>query len=183
VVSEGTCFSLAGDWPVAFRPPRAADTDPVGGLPPMTSWISRCCASRTSPATVRLDRPIGYQGTPRPAGGFDRSGQRPRPAIPCPSCSTPDSASLKIAFGQSAGLNGNATRLRYTVNTVGGSSGSPCLNSQLELVGLHHAGDPNFNAGHQPKYNAAIPIGAITDYLAAQKSGIELFPRPARPAP
>jgi hypothetical protein len=92
----------------------------------------------------------------------------------------PDGAPLKIAFGQSVGLNANETRLRYTVNTVGGSSGSPCLNAQLELVGLHHAGDPNFDPGHQPDYNAAIPIRAITDYLSAHEDGIELFPRPSR---
>ena len=39
----------------------------------------------------------------------------------------PSGEPLKVAFGQSDGLNANGTRLRHKVNTKLGSSGSPCL--------------------------------------------------------
>ena len=69
--------------------------------------------------------------------------------------------------GQSDGLNANETRLRHQVNTKRGSSGSPCLNARLELVALHHAGDPNFDPARRPAWNAAVPIAAIRGYLAS----------------
>jgi hypothetical protein len=87
-VSLGTCFSLADDWLVAYRPPARRTPIPPSDYQPMTNWISRCCALRASTATLRLAGPTKSR-TPRPAGGSGRSGQRPRPAIPYPSCSTP----------------------------------------------------------------------------------------------
>jgi hypothetical protein len=77
----------------------------------------------------------------------------------------PEGAPLKLSFGTSIGVNANATRLRHRVNSERGSSGSPCFNARLELVGLHHAGDPNFDPAHKPQYNSAIPIHAVLEYL------------------
>ena len=74
---------------------------------------------------------------------------------------------LKLADG----LNANGTRLRYQVSTDFGSSGSPCLNASLELVGLHQAGDPSVT----PTYNSAVPIAAIREYLAGSSVAGELF--------
>ena len=49
-------------------------------------------------------------------------------------------------------------RMRHRVNTLKGSSGSPCFNSHWKLVAIHHAGDPlHFNPG----YNQGIPINLI----------------------
>jgi hypothetical protein len=176
VVSEGICFSLADDWLAASRPPSAVDTDPAGGLP---------AADELDFALLRVagepgNDPIGRASQVRdsPARGWIRQvGPAPEPEHPLSVLQHPDGAPLKIAFGQSTGLNANATRLRHTVNTEGGSSGSPCLNAQLELVGMHHAGDPNFDSDHRPDHNAAIPIRLIIDYLSAHDNGIKLFPR------
>lgn len=53
-------------------------------------------------------------------------------------------------------------RVRYAINTEGGSSGSPVFDRDWKLVALHHYGDPD--AGH-PRYNQGVPIGAIRDHL------------------
>jgi hypothetical protein len=79
----------------------------------------------------------------------------------------PDSAPLKLALDMSGvlGPNGNGTRVKYSVNTEGGSSGAPCFNTDWQLVALHHSGDPNFDPDHKPAYNEGIPIGAILALL------------------
>jgi hypothetical protein len=63
--------------------------------------------------------------------------------------------------------NGNGTRLRYDTNTEGGSSGSPCLDAKLNLVALHHGGDPD--TGRLAQYNQGIPIDRIVSHLAARR--------------
>lgn len=77
---------------------------------------------------------------------------------------------LKLAIDTNAALatNANETRLRYTTNTLRGSSGSPCFNVNWELVALHHAGDPNYSSLHRPEYNQGIPFGAIRWFLKAK---------------
>ncbi len=77
----------------------------------------------------------------------------------------PSGAPLKLAIGTDAyeGMNGNCTRLRYTVSTLGGSSGSPVFNINWELIALHHLGDPNF--AEDAKFNQGIPVTAIRTLL------------------
>jgi len=53
------------------------------------------------------------------------------------------------------GMNANETRVLYNVNTAEGSSGSPCFNTNLELIAVHHAG------GGPSPFNQGIPIGPI----------------------
>lgn len=52
------------------------------------------------------------------------------------------------------GVNPNNTRVRYRTNTLRGSSGSPVLSAQWELVALHHF-------GRKGQYNQGIPTAAI----------------------
>ena len=53
--------------------------------------------------------------------------------------------------------------MRYDVTTASGSSGSPCLPFDLDIIGLHHAAEPASN----PRYNQAIPLWAIAKDLEA----------------
>jgi hypothetical protein len=123
--------------------------------------------------------------------GSTPAGQRPDPkdsprgwikvqkAVEAPAASPllimqhPQAAPLKLALDMSGviGLNGNSTRLKYTVNTEGGSSGAPCFNANWDLVALHHSGDPNFDPDHKPQYNEGIPIDAILQLLTARGKG------------
>lgn len=71
-------------------------------------------------------------------------------------------------------VNPNATRVHYRTNTMPGSSGGPVLNPDLELVALHHAGEPGSPDHWKPcheqttraGYNEGIPIAAIQRRLA-----------------
>ena len=67
------------------------------------------------------------------------------------------------------GVNANGTRLKYKVNTEGGSSGAPCFNTDWDLLALHHSGDPNFDSDHKPEYNEGIPIEAIVKLLTERR--------------
>jgi hypothetical protein len=72
-----------------------------------------------------------------------------------------DGGPLKMAWNTQGmlGLFSNGNRTRYTTKTEGGSSGSPCFNQKLELIALHHAGDPNFERNAQ--WNQGIPFDRI----------------------
>ena len=70
-------------------------------------------------------------------------------------------------------VNPNKTRVHYRVNTMPGSSGSPVLNADLELVAIHHAGEPGSPDHWKPckqqvtpaAYNEGVPIATIRKHL------------------
>ncbi len=74
----------------------------------------------------------------------------------------PNAAPLSLAIGivQEAAT---PLRLRYDADTLGGSSGSGVFNQALELVALHHAGDPK--AKTKAEFDQGIPIGLIVGML------------------
>ena len=78
----------------------------------------------------------------------------------------PSGAPKKISFGRITAIAGENRRLRYDANTKPGSSGSPVIDHNGELIGLHHAGDPNFD--QMAKYNQAIPLHLIAADLDAK---------------
>jgi len=174
-VSDGRTFPLvAGDWLAASSPPGAAELQPESaGVPGADELDFALIRVDGSPGT----EPAGLAGQlpdAPPRGWIDRAGSAGAEA----GCQLfllqhPEGAPLKLAFGASLGLSANGTRLRHQVNTEPGSSGSPCFNARLELVGLHHAGDPNF--AHPAGYNAAIPVAAILENLAGHPARAELF--------
>jgi V8-like Glu-specific endopeptidase len=77
-------------------------------------------------------------------------------------------------------VNSNNTRVHYKINTMPGSSGSPVLDRNLELVALHHAGEPGSPdvwlpcrmQTTQANYNEGIPIASIQDHLAQQHAWV-----------
>lgn len=79
---------------------------------------------------------------------------------------------LKLGVGEVLAANANATRIRYDANTERGSSGSPCLDMQLNVVALHHAGDPDYTK-LLGDYNQGIPIGLILQRMAGR--GVQKF--------
>ncbi len=60
---------------------------------------------------------------------------------------------LQISVGYLRDLNQQIQRIAYTVNTEGGSSGSPCFSMGWHLIALHHHGDRFTNHG--------VPMKAI----------------------
>lgn len=168
VVSEGTAFTLSANWLVDSSPPSALDLKPG----PRTAMPGH---DELDYALIRLDgapgtKAAGARPDPNaPPRGWIKAGQ-PAPlqsGAPLLILQHPDSAPLKLAIDMSGviGPNGNGTRVTYTVNTEGGSSGAPCFNTDWELVALHHSGDPNFDPDHKPEYNEGIPLAAIVALL------------------
>ena len=62
---------------------------------------------------------------------------------------------------QEVTVNNAGNRIRYTVPTQPGSSGSPVFDSDWRLVALHHAGDPDTV---KPEFNEGIPISTIAKH-------------------
>jgi S1-C subfamily serine protease len=184
VVNDGTCFSLAQTWLVAARPPSVVDSlpDDRSKLPEADELDFALLRIRDAPGAAPIGRAEQLSDAPI-RGWVNRVGSDGYDSgSPLFLLQHPDGAPLKLAFGPAIGLNANATRLRHRVNSEPGSSGSPCFNARLELVGLHHAGDPNFDPAHRPQYNSAIPIRAILDSLADASVDGEVFQHSGDPA-
>lgn len=167
---HGTVFKLADPWYIALSPPSPLDLlSDAGELLPALDQLDI--------AVLKIDgspgnRPIGrgVQARDAPRRGWISIGRvvaEPGDALFV--LQHPAGEPLKVAVGSVIGVNGNGTRLRHSVNTRPGSSGSPCFNSQLELVGMHHAGDPLHESQGPPRYNSAIPAPAILSWLSDQQ--------------
>jgi hypothetical protein len=74
----------------------------------------------------------------------------------------PQGDPLKIAMGVIVELPSKGMRYRYNTTTDLGASGSPVFSASLDLIGLHHAADPDL----QPRYNQAVPLWRVTAALA-----------------
>lgn len=83
----------------------------------------------------------------------------------------PQGEPMKMALDDNAliGPVHKGLRLRYRTNTQPGSSGSPVFDWDLNLVGLHHLGDPALN---DPAYNQAVPVGLVAQSIATRAPGV-----------
>jgi Trypsin-like peptidase domain/Effector-associated domain 1 len=75
----------------------------------------------------------------------------------------PDGEPLRLAFDACLAVNEPGTRVSYRVNTLNGSSGSPCFGQDWDLVALHHGADPR--GKKQAEFNEGIPLAAIVGQL------------------
>ncbi len=124
-------------------------------------------------ALIRLAEPVGED----PAGEATRGWLQPSTLVQVPQANEvvfiaqhPKGEPLKMAVGTvlEAPVGGH---FRYDTETQGGSSGSPCLDAALNLVGLHQGG--NSDRPHEAPYNEGIPIDAIISDLTTK--GVSKF--------
>ncbi len=175
VLSAGTRFALAdGDkWTLGSSPHSKHDleSDPKSGDP---------TANELDFAMLKLAQPAGQL----PAGGFKNGNPRGwiKLASDAVDFSTmagisilqhPSREPLKLAIGMNEQivLNDAGNRIRYSVPTLPGSSGSPVFDTDWDLVALHHSGDPD---SLKPEYNEGIPISAIAKHPAVSAYLAEL---------
>lgn len=136
-------------------PPSPADGEP----PPKPAEAGR---HELDYALLQVDGAPGDEvvdGKPRGWGSIADPGHVIVPGTDLIIVQHPDGGPMKIAFDEVLAVNGGATRVTYTTNTRGGSSGSPCFNADWQIVALHHSGDPRLHTPAQ--YNEGIPTTTI----------------------
>lgn len=153
---EGETYGVATDWLVASSPIEALDF-----------------------AVIRLSAPAGLRSAGGTAGAPARGWLRPawrdlEADETVFVVQHPLGDALKLAAGRFD--RREAARLHYVVDTEPGSSGSPCLSAQLDLVGLHRGSAE----GHA---NQGIPIDAIGGALPPGLLPSEPPPRPTGTPP
>ncbi|SDT50381.1 trypsin-like peptidase domain-containing protein [Actinoplanes derwentensis] len=168
-ISPGVTYPLATDWLVDASPPSAGERRGAVDTPEPTG-------DELDFVAIRLDGRPGEE----PVDGIRELPDAPdRGWLPLPAAGSPPEAGdplfvlqhphggpLKLAFDRVLGVNGGGTRIRHTVDTEPGSSGSPCFDRDLNLVAVHHSGDPAAFGGAAPGFNQAVPIGPIALRLA-----------------
>jgi V8-like Glu-specific endopeptidase len=160
ILNYGVTYALAADWDLD----RSDTHRPIDSDAP---------ADRLDYGLIRLAEKAGSQkaGKKKATTGNERGWMTPfaTNAIPINSplfvLQHPKGDPLKLGMSTNGviSVTGGGTRLRHRVNTEAGSSGSPCFNQKLELVALHHAGDPDFDK--PANWNQAIPFAAILELL------------------
>lgn len=167
-LSSGRSVALHADGVIAWQPYSPTDITPEGGEP---------ASDALDYAIVRLaeavgDQPVGANGAtngaPQKRGHLSISAQAPlvekddpflvlqHPLLPDRTVQEP----VQLALGEVLDSPFKKLRVRHNARTLGGSSGSPCFNANMEMVALHHAGDPR-QRWERPAWNQAIPIRNI----------------------
>jgi hypothetical protein len=124
-------------------------------------------------ALLRLDRKIGE--LPIVDGGDARGFIQIGNQAPSPEelsglvvLQHPKAKPMKVDIGAVKWVG--ATRIRHTVNTESGSSGSPIFDAGLNLIAIHHAGYDWPRIGYP--HNQGIPIGLIAAH--ARSKGLNI---------
>jgi V8-like Glu-specific endopeptidase len=149
-VAAGSTVKLGAEWHVASAPYSAVDAQEDG----------QPAAGELDFALLRLAAPAGDK-----LGWLKLRDTAPDAADTIVFVlQHPEGKPLKQSIGI---LQPSKTpmRLRYDADTEPGSSGAAVLDQRLELVALHHAGDPNYKT--QARYNQGVPIALIRQHLAA----------------
>jgi len=164
---EETTLHLADDWLLDSSPHSALDVDPHAD-PDAPRDRNELDYALLKLAEQPGLAPIGPRAEP---GAAKRGWVALEAGHEAPAALTvlfvlqhPLGQPIKVAFGPVLANNGNQTRVRYRVNTEGGSSGAPGFvpsGDALTLSVLHHGGDPNFEALHRPTYNQGIPTSLV----------------------
>lgn len=171
-IAPGTIIKLARDFRVADSPYAQADAT---GIPDINSieWP----ADRLDYALIRLERNVAAepvrtlvlkQAAPTPERGYIRPSATPtQDAKDLFIFQHPQGGPIKIAIGleKILGMDRNKRRIRYAINTLAGSSGSPCFDKDFNWTALHNSGDPLWN----PQYNQGIPVARILQDLAQKQ--------------
>ncbi len=176
----GVEYELDEHWLVAGSPYSAADTKPYDEhvLPRENELDYAVLRPRkkigAAPPSGPVEIPRGWLTPPTEAFGFGPESFLMVVQHPCH-----DPISFDDVQDAVLRVNPNGTRVHYRTNTMPGSSGSPVLDRHLDLVALHHSGEPGgpdfMLECHQQvskaTYNEGIPIAKIQAHATANKVG------------
>jgi hypothetical protein len=163
-VTDGIEYALASDWLVDAAPPSPAELNggdsPEPGDGELDFAVIRLAAEAGTDHVDGLDDVPGTSA--RGWVTLDPDRALPDAGEPLFVLQHPAGGPLRLAFDRVLGVNRAGNRIRHAVDTERGSSGSPCFDRHLDLVALHHSGDPAWH----PVYNQAVPIAPIARRLA-----------------
>jgi V8-like Glu-specific endopeptidase len=149
--TPGRTCKLAANWKLA-ESPRVKD----GGL---------------DFALLRLAEPVGNDArTAGPRGWLKLKAHTFSVGQPVFILQHPAARPLRLAIGTITNANQSPVQVAYNANTLGGSSGSPCFNSSLQVVALHHFGSDEHNTGVKAeaiRKNLAGRADAVLQQLVA----------------
>lgn len=175
-VNPGVEYTAApGDPVLAYSP--YCEFDVKGSQSVNVDWPTNCLDY----AVVKLKDPVGnhpfgpnIEKVLQEGGPFEKRGWLTPVNGMVASCEEgniiiiqhPDKQPKKIAIGlkKIVGCDPKRQRVRYKVNTMGGSSGSPCFDHEFNLIALHNMGDEDWN----DKYNQGILIENIFNDLQSK---------------
>jgi Trypsin-like peptidase domain/Effector-associated domain 1 len=160
--STGTTFPMAPERVVDSSPPAPGEFG----------------AGEAAPTDEQLDYALvkvaGEPGATPVGGDTGSPDDEPRgwietpvgPSLPSPGrplfiLQHPAGDPIKLGSGPIGAANPNGTRVAHAVNTLKGSSGSPCFDANLMLVAVHHAGDALYDDASVGQGNRAVPLEAI----------------------
>jgi hypothetical protein len=165
-----TPCGLADVWDVDQSPPSVQDAI-IDGPEPQPEELDY--------ALVRLHEPVGLKpinsnDSQAPSRSWYRLGEHPAVSRgePFLVMQYPEDLRLQLAIGSILEHTPLGVRLRHNARTLPGSSGSPGFDANLQLVAIHHAGEPD-QAGRRPRYNQAIPMARILGLML--KHGVQPF--------
>jgi Trypsin-like peptidase domain/Effector-associated domain 1 len=154
-----------------FDPAAASGNEAVGAaiqMEPGRGWIVHY-SNELDYALLRLTEPVGNApGLDGDTRGWVTPSRRARlPEIDGPFVVIQPHT---LAIGKIIRVSANRTRIQYDANTDFGSSGSPCVDADLNLIALHQGDDPN---AFPTQFNQGVPMAAIlTDLI---QSGVQPF--------
>jgi len=177
-VHAGTPFRLHTDWLADERPHSPADTaagSTAQSAPDQLDYALLRVAPDANGSSIG-GSPVGGQdgGSPRGYLKVPVSPPALAPDQPIVIVQHPNGEPLKLAIDTNAIIGVTGTRVRYRTNTEPGSSGSPVFDGHLQLVALHHAGDPDYSDLHNAEYNQGIPIELVKASIR-DRTGLEVL--------
>jgi hypothetical protein len=169
-VDPGTIVQLdhasAESWRLDFARHSAVDTQvhPIA-KDPEPDALDYALLRLAEPIGARPIGPAAAGGTATKRGWIDLHAHAPKaaPKTAVVIVQHPSGLPVQLALDTEAviGYSPKELRIRYSTNTLAGSSGSPVFDQNLEILALHHCGDPKYPQLSTGRYNEGIPIPAL----------------------
>jgi V8-like Glu-specific endopeptidase len=167
---SGRTVPLAADWLGLHQPYANFDVSRAPQPDPTAEELDFAVLNLADPIG---DRPViansGIAAEDRGWFDLDDHAAPPPAGEPLFVIGHPVDHPLTASIGKVLEHAGQGRRMRHDAWTLNGSSGSPVLDGNGRLVGLHHGSEP-VAFGVRAVYNQAIPMSLVAAALAAGRS-------------